>query len=104
MGGGYMLSTKIRNGPLTHTDQSLAHAFKAPSNIDRYRIFRILSLHPRLSLTDISEVLDLSTPLMSLHAAVLVQAKLLQKKQTRKGSHDRLEVCNLFVQSVVQTI
>lgn len=102
--GGVLRSKDKNNNPkiFCSTDLSLSHAFKALSDVNRYRIFRALSAQPRLSIRDITTILNLSVPLVSLHMAVLVHAKLLRKERVGKKIYGRLGTCNLFVRSLTQ--
>jgi DNA-binding transcriptional ArsR family regulator len=89
---------------LSESDKTMAAAFKVLSDVNRYRIFRILSQQPEISVGSIARILDISLPLASQHLKVLAHANLLQKE--RKGKHifPKLEYSNPFVQAVMKTI
>lgn len=102
-----MLSQKqiLKNRKLfSESDKSIAAAFKVLSDINRYRIFKIIAEQPRLSLTNIAQILDISLPLASQHLKILTHANLLQKEKEGKKVFPRLENGNPFVQAIVNTI
>ncbi len=88
----------------SETDKSATAAFKVLSDINRYRIFRILAQEPKLSVSNIAQILNISIPLASQHLKILVGAKLLQKERTGKKIFPKLERNNPFVQAIVKTI
>ncbi|HAT03941.1 MAG TPA: hypothetical protein DCS29_04190 [Candidatus Magasanikbacteria bacterium] len=88
----------------SETDKSMAAAFKVLSDINRYRIFRILAQQPKISVSNIAQILDISLPLASQHIKILEHAKLLQKERGGKKVFPKLEYGNPFVQAVVKTI
>jgi len=88
----------------SETDKSIAAAFKVLSDVNRYRIFRILAQQPKISVSDISLILGISLPLTSQHIKILTYANLLQKERTGKKVFPKLELDNPFVQAVVRAI
>ncbi|PIT87603.1 MAG: ArsR family transcriptional regulator [Candidatus Magasanikbacteria bacterium CG10_big_fil_rev_8_21_14_0_10_40_10] len=88
----------------SETDKSMSEAFKVLSDINRYRIFRILAQQPKLSISNIALILDISLPLTSQHIKILERARLLQKERGGKKVFPKLEYGNPFVQAVVKTI
>ncbi len=88
----------------SESDTSMVAGFKVLSDINRYRIFRILAEQPRLSVSNIAKILDISLPLASQHIKVLTHAKLLQKEREGKKVFPKLEHTNPFVQAIVATI
>lgn len=88
----------------SETDKSMAAAFKVLSEVNRYRIFRILAQQPKISISSIAKILDISLPLASQHVKVLERADLLQKERGGKKVYPKLEYGNPFVQAVVKTI
>lgn len=88
----------------SETDKSMAAAFKVLSDVNRYRIFRILAEQPKFSVSNIAKILDISLPLASQHIKILTQAKLIQKERAGKKVFPRLEHSNPFVQAIVRTI
>ncbi|MFA6427908.1 MAG: metalloregulator ArsR/SmtB family transcription factor [Candidatus Magasanikbacteria bacterium] len=102
-----MLSEKeIQNNRkiFSETDKSMAAAFKVLSDVNRFRIFRILAQQPKISISSIARILNISLPLASQHVKILTHAKLLQKEKNGKKVYPRLEYANPFVQAVVKTI
>lgn len=89
---------------LSETDKSMSAAFKVLSDVNRYRIFRILAQQPKISVTSIAKILNISLPLASQHIKVLEHADLLQKERGGKKVYPKLEYSNPFVQAVVKTI
>ena len=79
------------------TDLTMATAFKVLSDVNRYRIFRILSKQPKLSVSSIALILDISLPLASQHIKILTNANLLQKERVGKKVFTKLEQDNPFV-------
>lgn len=86
------------------TDISMAAAFKVLSDVKRYRIFRILVEEPKLTVSDIAQLLNISLPLTSQHLKILAFANLLQKERAGKKVFTKLERNNPFVQVVVKAI
>lgn len=85
-------------------DINIATTFKALSDLNRYRIFRILVQQPKLTVSDIALILDISLPLASQHIKILTQANLLQKERNGKQIYSKLEHDNPFVKGIVKTI
>lgn len=85
-------------------DVSMAAVFKVLSDVNRYRMFRILVQQPKLTISDIARILDISLPLASQHLKVLTSANLLQKKKEGKKVFPKLEHGNPLVKAVVKTI
>jgi DNA-binding transcriptional ArsR family regulator len=88
----------------SETDKSMVTAFKVLSDLNRYRIFRILAQQPKLSVSSIARILDISLPLASQHLKVLNNANLLQKDRFGKKVYHKHEYGNPFVQAVTKTI
>lgn len=88
----------------TETDQDMARVFKALSEVNRFRIFRILAEQPLLSVGNIASILNISLPLTSQHIRVLAHANLIQKERAGKKVVPRLKNNNPFVQTIVKTI
>lgn len=86
------------------TDETIARSFKVLSDVNRYRIFRILVDQPKLSVSAIAQILDISLPLASQHIKILVHADLLQKERSGKKIFPKLKHGNPFVQATVKTI
>ncbi len=86
------------------TDKIIVAAFKVLSDVNRYRIFRILVEQPKLSISNIAQILDISLPLASQHLRILVQANLLQKERVGKKIFPKLEHDNALVPAIVKTI
>ncbi|MEK7643783.1 MAG: metalloregulator ArsR/SmtB family transcription factor [Patescibacteria group bacterium] len=85
-------------------DKSTVATFKALSDINRYRIFRILIDYPKLTIGDIAQILDISLPLASQHLKILVLNNLIQKERSGKRILTRLERKNPFVQAIIKAI
>lgn len=88
----------------SETDKSMAAAFKVLSDVNRYRIFRILAEHEKLAVSDIAKILDISLPLASQHLRVLTHAHIVQKERDGKNIFPKIEHGNPFVQALVETI
>ncbi|MDP2631384.1 MAG: metalloregulator ArsR/SmtB family transcription factor [Candidatus Uhrbacteria bacterium] len=102
-----MLSQKeiLRNRKtFTETDQTMAAVFKVLSDVNRYRIFSLLAKQPKLTVSDISRILNISLPLASQHIKILVHARLLKKERDGKKVFPKLEHDNPFVQAIIKTI
>ncbi|MDO8499986.1 MAG: metalloregulator ArsR/SmtB family transcription factor [bacterium] len=94
---------KIRK-MFSDTDQTMAATFKVLGDVNRYRIFRILTGQPKLSVSSIARILNISLPLVSQHIKILVNADLLQKERSGKKVYPKLKYNNPFVQAAVKTI
>lgn len=89
---------------LSETDKNMAAAFKVLSDVNRYRIFRILADQPNISVSNIAKILNISLPLASQHIKILTYANILQKRRNGKKVFPKLEHSNPFVQAIVKTI
>ncbi len=89
---------------LSSTDKSMAAAFKVLSDVNRYRIFRILAAQSKLSISSIARILNISLPLASQHIKILTHAGLLQKERDGKKIFPQLECDNPFVKAIIKTI
>lgn len=89
---------------LSKIDKSMTATFKVLSDVNRYRIFRILVEQPKLSVGNIALILGISLPLASQHIKILVNANLLQKERDGKKVFPKLERDNPFVKTIVKTI
>jgi DNA-binding transcriptional ArsR family regulator len=88
----------------SENDENITATFKALSDLNRYRIFRILVQQPKLSVSSIALILDISLPLASQHIKVLTNANLLQKERRGKQIFPKLEHDNPFVKGIIKTI
>lgn len=89
---------------LSETDEKMAATFKVLSDVNRYRIFRLLVEQPKLSVSALALVLDISLPLASQHLKILVDANLLQKQREGKKVFPKLKQENPFVPAILKTI
>ena len=89
---------------LRDTDINMAATFKVLSDVNRYRIFRILVEQPKLSVSTIAKILNISLPLASQHLKILVQANLLQKMKDGKQVFPTIVQSNPFVPAILKTI
>ena len=89
---------------LSDTDKKMAATFKVLSDVNRYRIFRILVEQPMLSVSAIAQILNISLPLASQHIKILVQANLLQKMKDGKKVFPAIVQSNPFVPAILKTI
>jgi DNA-binding transcriptional ArsR family regulator len=102
-----MLSKKeIQEGRriLTVADKSMAATFKVLGDVNRYRIFRVLVEQPKLSVSAIAEILNISLPLTSQHIKILVHTNLLQKVRDGKRIFPKIKQDNPFVPAILKTI
>lgn len=88
----------------SETDKSMVAAFKVLSDLNRYRIFRVLAQQPQISLGNIARILNISLPLASQHLKILAHANLLKKERAGKKVFPKLEHGNPFVQIIIKTI
>lgn len=89
---------------ISDSDHNSAVAFKALSDVNRYRIFRILTDQSELSVGDIAEILGISKPLTSMHLKVLLHAQFLHREKSGKRVFLKLKLQNPFVQALVETL
>lgn len=89
---------------LSEADKRMAETFKVLSDVNRYRIFRILVEQPKLTVGTIAEILVISLPLASQHIKVLVQANLIQKQREGKKVFPKIAQDNPFVPAILKTI
>ncbi len=85
-------------------DIRMAAAFKVLSDVNRYRMFRILAEQPKISIGSLAKILKISLPLASQHLKMLSTANLLQKEREGKRVFPKLERGNPFVQLIIKTI
>ncbi len=86
------------------TDTEITSVFKALSDVNRYRIFRLLAEQPKLAVSDVAKSLNISLPLASQHIKVLTHAHLLQKERDGKKVFTKLKRDNPFVLAINKTI
>jgi DNA-binding transcriptional ArsR family regulator len=86
------------------SDKTMAADFKVLSDVNRYRIFRLLTEQSKLSVSDIAEILNISLPLASQHIRILTHVNLIKKEKYGKMVFPKLEHENPFVQAMVKTI
>lgn len=89
---------------LSENDKSISAVFKILGDVNRYRIFRLLTEQPKLSVSDISQILKISLPLASQHIKILMHGGLLQKERAGKTVFTKLEHDNPFVKGIIKTI
>jgi DNA-binding transcriptional ArsR family regulator len=89
---------------LNETDKSMVATFKVLSDLNRYRIFRILAEQPKLTVSAIATILNISLPLTSQHIKILESANIIQKERDGKKVFPKLYDSNPFVQAIVKTI
>jgi DNA-binding transcriptional ArsR family regulator len=89
---------------INDTDYSYAIALKALSEVNRFRIFTILTEYSKLSVNDIATVLQISTPLASVHLKVMQEAKLILKNKSGQKVHLQLDLKNKFVRSFIKVM
>ncbi|MDO8625838.1 MAG: metalloregulator ArsR/SmtB family transcription factor [Candidatus Magasanikbacteria bacterium] len=89
---------------LSESDKSMAAAFKILGDVNRFRIFRILAQQPKISVSNIARILNISLPLTSQHLKILAHANFLQKERVGKKIIPKLEHSNPLVQAVLKTI
>jgi len=89
---------------LSEADKKMAATFKVLSDVNRYRIFRILVEQPKLTVSTIAEILNISLPLTSQHIKILVQANLIQKQREGKKIFPKIAQNNPFVPAILKTI
>ncbi len=89
---------------LKKNDVHIASIFKVLSDVNRYRMFRVLATAPQITISELATLLRISVPLASQHLKVLLHAKLLHKKRAGKKVFPALEHNNPIVQTVSNTI
>lgn len=89
---------------LSETDKSMVATFKVLSDLNRYRIFRILAERPKLSVSAIAKILNISLPLASQHIKILAHANLIQKDRDGKKVFPKLAQSNPFVKAIIKTL
>lgn len=89
---------------LSETDKSMVATFKVLSDLNRYRMFRILAEQPKLSVSAIAKILNISLPLASQHIKILAHANLIQKERDGKKVFPKLSHSNPFVKAIIKTI
>ncbi len=78
--------------------------FKILADTNRYHIFLMLDQHPKLTVSDIANVLKISTPLSSQHLKILEQGNILQKEKQGQNVYYRLKTSNRIAQSIIRKI
>lgn len=88
----------------SETDKTVSAVFKVLSDLNRYRIFRLLVEQPELTVSDIAHILKISLPLASQHIKILEHADLLQKERAGKKIFPKLKHDNPFVKAIITAI
>ena len=78
--------------------------FKLLSDANRYKIFQILDKQPELIVSDIAEILEISTPLASQHLKVLELGGLLEKEKQGQKAYLILRTDNSVAQAIIREI
>jgi DNA-binding transcriptional ArsR family regulator len=93
--------TKIRKS-FNGTNQRVI--FKILGDTNRYRIFEMLGMHPRLTVSDMAKILRISIPLSSQHLKILEQGNMLQKEKKGQKAYYKLKMDNKIAQSIIREI
>lgn len=88
----------------TEIDRQLATMFRALGDISRFRIIRILTAEPEVSVTTIARILHLSTSLTSQNIKVLEHAHLLKKRRVGKTVLSKLDRSKAHVTELVPCV
>lgn len=103
-----MLSVKelkeIRKSFNNKKEVFLTNYFKALGDINRHRIFQLLSAREKMLASDIAATLNISRPLASQHLKILEQAQLFKKEKIGKNKFYKLDWHNPFIRSLIHTI
>ena len=103
-----MLSTdelkKIRKTFNDKKESFLTNSFKALGDVNRHRIFELLSVQTQMSASDIAETLRMSRPLTSQHLKILEQAQLFKKEKVGQHKIYQLNRNNDFVQKILKAL
>ncbi len=78
--------------------------FKILGDTNRYRIFEMLSKHPKLTVSDMAEILKISIPLSSQHLKILEQGDILEKEKEGQKVYYKLRADNLIAKSIIEDI
>lgn len=82
---------------------SLTSSFKALGDLNRHRIFHLLSNGQKLSANDIAETLKISHPLNSQHLKILEQAQLLIKERSGQHKFYQINQKNKLAKAIIDT-
>lgn len=89
------------------TDNDFVQLFKVLGDINRYRIFYILSGHSGLSVSSVAKILDISLPLASIHIKVLANNKLVVKEKLGKRIFLKINLRNplarVFIEAIINS-
>lgn len=89
---------------IKNADYTTVTGFKALSDLNRYKILRILIERSGLSISDIAKILNISKPLTSTHMKILLHAKLINKERLGKKAISDVNLKNPFVRAIIQAI
>ena len=78
--------------------------FKILADANRYCIFQILSKYPKLTVSDIAKILEISIPLASQHLKILEQGGLLEKEKLGQKAYLKLRNDNRVGKSIIRAI
>jgi DNA-binding transcriptional ArsR family regulator len=95
---------KIRKTFNAPKESLITSAFKALGDINRHRIFQLLSLQQKMSASDIAQTLKLSRPLTSQHLKILEQSKLFKKEKIGQHKFYQLNRQNPLVPIFIKTL
>ena len=85
-------------------DTALTKIFKSLGDINRCKIFRMLAVQPRLSVSSLAKVLNISTPLASQHLKILTQNGLLTREKLGKRAYFKLKDKSPIIASILKVI
>lgn len=92
---------KIRKG-FNGTDQRAI--FKILGDKNRYRIFETLGKYPKLSVSDIAKILNISIPLSSQHLKILEQGNMLVKEKVGQKVYYKLKSDNKIAGAIIEEV
>lgn len=85
-------------------DMALTKIFKSLSDINRCKIFRMLAVQTRLSVSSVAKVLNISTPLASQHLKILTQNGLLTREKLGIRAYYKLKDKNPIIATILKVI
>ncbi len=78
--------------------------FKILADTNRYCIFQTLTKYPKLIVSDIAKILDISIPLASQHLKILEQGGILEKEKLGQKAYLKLRGDNRIAQSIIKEV
>lgn len=78
--------------------------FKTMGDANRYHIVVVLRQFPKLAVSDMATILDISIPLASQHLKILEHAAILEKEKVGQKVFYKLRSDNKIIKAIIESV